>query len=245
MDYILIKGIVRSLQIRTDRENLNVFPKIKDATAVAGIVEVIVESANSATLLSSSRDDGEIQMEFFNCFVDAKKLAGRFYKVGFVDGDEIAFVAEKTGDVYRVHSACDESKRLIWTLPHQTRGNVAQRNSDFLGSFICATVAAISFFVIVFFVLARSGIDTWKLVRDTVIISFVSVLLVNALVRWKFYKFSHQATKIFRVLGFINPEYVDLPKDHKNADVQYRAAKSEKKISHPAWQFRFDVAKKL
>lgn len=244
MDYVLIKGVVRSLKIRAGQEDLNIFPKVKDATAVAGIVEVMMENTSSATLLSGSRNDSTIQMEYFDCFVDEKGLTGKFYKVGFFDGDEIEFVAENIGDTYRIHAACSESKRLIWTLPYQTRGYVAQRNGDVFGSFICAIIAAISFFLIVCIALDRPGAATWKLTYGAFIISFTSVLIVNALVRWQFHKFSREATKIFRVLGFLNPEYLDLPKDHKSADIQYRHETSEKKISHPAWQFRFYASKK-
>lgn len=244
MKYFLVKGIVASLEVSKTQIDMSFSPKVRDGIALAGIVETIMEVSSSSTLLASSRQSTEIEMEYFRCFVDGKQLAGNFYEIGFVEGDEMEFVVEDVGEYYSVRAACSESKRLIWTLPNQTRGSLAQKRADILGSFLCSAIAAFIFLVIAYFISHETYAQKWVDMQRFFFMGFILVFLVNAITRFTLYGFSKEATKIFKVLGFFDPEEVDLLKNHKAAETQYRIDTKNEAAYHPAWQFRYETYQK-
>lgn len=244
MKYFLIKGKVKSLEIKGSRFEFNVLPKLKDGIALAGIVETVMEVSGNNTLLAGARENADIEMEHFRCFVNDEQLIGNFYKVGFSEGDEMEFVVERLEDCCGVCGACSESQRLIWTLPNQIRGNMAQMRSDILGSFVCSLIFALLFLTFANFASTQIGASKWEHMKISFFLSFTIILLLNAITRFTFYRFSKEATKVFELMGFIDPENVDLLKSHKLADVEYCSETDSEAVYHPAWQFRYCASQK-
>lgn len=244
MKYFLIRGVVRSLEIKKSRMELNISPKLRDGVALASIVETVMEISSSNALLASARDSTDMEMEYFKCVVDENELVGNFYKIGFSEGEEVEFVVEKTEAYYNVRAACSESQRLIWTPPNQTRGSVAQKRADIVGSCICSLVFALFFLLVMYFASTATGASKWEGMQISFFMAFGIVFLVNAITRLTFYRFSKEATQIFKVFGFLEPEAVDLLKGHKEADIQYRADTNSERSYHPAWQFRYNISQK-
>ncbi|AMC34361.1 hypothetical protein [Janthinobacterium sp. B9-8] len=82
-------------------------------------------------------------MQFFTCKLDEKRGAGRFYNVGFKNGEEIEFVVEQEGDVYAVLVARSASQRLIWMLPQHLCGEEAHLRSDIKWTIITTIIGAV------------------------------------------------------------------------------------------------------
>lgn len=243
--YILIRGFVTSLEIKRTRMELNVLPKIMDGIAVVEFAQAVLEASGDNPLSASVRENEDIEMEYFKCLVSGEQLVGNFYKVGFSEGEEIEFVVERLQDCYGVCSACSESQRLVWTLPNQIRGNIAQIRADISGSFACSIIFALIFLAFAYFVSNEFGARKWQNMKVSFFMAFTIIFLLNAITRLTFYRFSKEATKIFALLGFLEPESVDLLKNHKAADSQYISETGSEAVYHPAWQFRYCASQRI
>lgn len=241
MEYFLIRGVVRNLHIIAGFQDLNPHTELKDAVSTAGIIAAIVESSTSSSLLMNSRDSAETRMENFKCFIGDKELIGDFYKVGFCDGEEMEFVAEKFDDFYGVHAACSISQKLIWTMPYRTRGTSAQKRHDIIGSLTVSFIATALLFVVANFLSSAESVHKWKNSRDFATLGFFIVFILNVCVRRSFFKFSSEATKIFEVFGFFDPENVNLPRTNKQAEKRYCREKNVPKSYAVPWQFRYET----
>jgi hypothetical protein len=239
MSLVLVSGPVCNLKITRGTENL-----LDDqAQRVAGGVADVVGSLTGSTGIAGSNGGGDIDMDFFTCTIGNKKLHGKFYRVDFNNGDVIDFVAEVWRERYDVQAARDAEKQIIWTLPHQMRGHLAQKRHDIVSSFKISFVMGLLVAGASIFMDADSAID-WKSVFMIAPITFTICLIVNFLSRWSFYRFSLVATDIFWEFGFDQPEHLDLPKQHGSAEREYYAITGESYSSGQPWKYRYGIAVK-
>jgi hypothetical protein len=231
---------VKDLRI-SKSQDLNLIAGANSGFAMAGMVATILETSTSATILVSSRNSAETSMEFFTCQIDGKLLVGNFYKVSFIGGEKMEFVVTEIDGVYKVHGACSPQRSLIWTLPYHTRGSIAQRSSDIIRSIAISLCGSLGFLILMAwkFDLSEMGSGVYF---NEIIISFVILLILNILVRRHFYEFSYEADKIFEVLGFSDPENVNLPKSHRCADIEYAKKTQSPRPQSVPWQFRYRSA---
>jgi hypothetical protein len=74
-----------------------------------------------------------------------------------------------------------------------------------------------------------------------VAISFWLILFVIFLSRWRFYKFSLEATKVFSAFGFPYPAKLNLPKRHARADKEYCKETGEPRSWGEPWRYRHEA----
>lgn len=241
MDYLLISGVVGDLTTTDGYENLSPIKDLKEGIAVAGIIATVMDSPSSSSILAGSRNSAEIKMKFFTCFVGGKLLRGRFYQVGFCNGEEMEFVVTSAVDGYEVHGARSIARRFIWTLPYQSRGHLAQMQSDLTSSLIWALSAGVAFYLIGYFQSTGIYIGNWEMAMQFSVMGFFIVFLVNIAARCHFYKFSKEATKILKVFGFVDPGKVNLPRSHAEADILYARENNESRSDFVPLRFRYAV----
>ncbi len=117
---------------------------------MAGVAAIGAAAAgqlfNSAMLANASMG-AEIDMEFFTCTVNGLELAGRFHKVEFKEGETVEFVVDKKSVGAVVHAARSPNQKMLWMLPYQTRGYLAQKRSDIKWSLILSITTPFLFSV--------------------------------------------------------------------------------------------------
>lgn len=239
MDYILIKGVVRDLNVVEGYEDLAPSKSLQSGAATLGIVTAALESPLSSPALASSRNSAVIKMDFFTCSVGNFLLRGAFYSVGFENGDDMEFVVRKAGQVHDVRGACCVSQQIIWTLPYRSRGHEAQKRFDLFRNVLFSAIFGCLFSIIWNWKSAVGQVGSSYFV--TFLIGSIMMLVLGAAVRRNFYEFSHEATKVFEVLGFSDPENVDLPKNHKKANRAFLGAARARNSLPVPWQYRYEM----
>ena len=143
----IVRGVVERLQIAKGYEDFAFTQETKDAAGVLAVGAAAMGQAVNSTGLLVSSGGSAIDMQFYTCLVDGKRVVGRFHRVGFRDGDEVEFVCVQSGDNYAV-AARDPNSRVIWTLPYHERGEQAQRRNAMKWMWIIAI--AMGIFVTIF-----------------------------------------------------------------------------------------------
>lgn len=239
MEYILIKGIVDELRVTEGYEDLSPFQNIRNGAAAVGAMAAALESSISSSVLAGSRNSAEVKMNFFTCIIGEYLLKGKFYSVGFKNGDVMEFVASLSEGIYEVYCACSPSRQLIWTRPHQTRGHVAQHRSDFRKT-VCFSLG----FGIFFTLLWNFDLDATHKTQAYVtafLLAFVMTFALGILICRQFYDYSYNATKIFEILGFADPDEIDLPKNHARAEKEYAEKNMTAISTSTPWQYRYNI----
>ena len=160
-----------------------------------------------------------VEMEWLVCKVSGYAVHGMFHKVGFADGDVIDFAVDEDDERrLTAFAARNQATRHIWVEPYKTRGNAAQLRHDLFWSavisFGCA-FAAWAFFLSQFEYANAMLLSSWI---GCLLLGILMV--INYLVRKRFYPLSFQATTVFQVMGFSDPANVDLPKGLSKAEAQ-------------------------
>jgi len=238
MNYQIVKGRVRDLRISKGRQDLSPFAHAREMAATLGIISTVMEDPAGQAAQASSRNSTEVNMEFFTCYVGKDALAGQFLHVGFIEGEEMEFVVVEKNGIHQVSGACSISQRLIWTLPYRTRGDVAQKWHDLMQSILISVIFSLLFTAFVHYKF-DPGATNWAQLVQQACVTFVVAFALNILVRRSFYEFSFEATKIFDVFGFSDPENVNLPKRHKKADVDYCKERGVPRAQRMPLQFRY------
>jgi hypothetical protein len=241
MEYVLVSGLVRNLRITKGYEDLAFTARDKSLIGLASIAAASTGNATSSTILANSSSGAEADMEFFTCFVDELPVKGRFHRIGFNEGETIDFVVTMKDGVGEVHGARNPSQRFIWTLPYQTRGHVAQKKSDILSSIsVSVTCAILSAIIAIYQELGPIG-ESLPTILEFGSIAFGITLFINFMARRPFYRFSFEATKVFRAFGFIDPERLNLPQRHSRADKDYCKETGEPRSWDKPWRYRYEA----
>lgn len=96
MDLKLIEGTVSDLTVRSGYDNSGYSSIDSNLAGNAAIIAACVGNMASSAVLSSASHSADVPMQFFECLVDGKLLAGRLYQVEFKNSDVIEFAAECT-----------------------------------------------------------------------------------------------------------------------------------------------------
>lgn len=232
MSYFLLSGTVQDLHVTKGIEDLSFSSQGKKFVGIASIAAAATGNSTSSTILASASNGADVSMEFFTCRINNSILSGRFYKVDFKNGDSIDFVTTEKDGINEVHCARNPIQRLIWCIPYRTRGHSAQKKHDVFSSLKISGLSSLAFALFSYYQESLPLVDCWKIVLGFSSLSFFIVLIVNFLSRWPFYKFSYEATSIFKTLGFKDPSMVDLPKNHDSAEKEFYKQIGE----HPPWQ---------
>ena len=240
MQLIILSGVIRDLVIARGYEELAFTAGNRSLVGLAAIVAASTGNNTNATILSNSSSGAEVDMEYFTCFVGETPLKGRFHKVDFQNGDLIEFVVSMERGVAEVHGARDPSHQFIWTLPYQTRGHIAQKRSDILSSIIVSSICACIAVIIAIYQERSSLPGSRPVVLEFATMAFFIVLIVNFLSRWPFFKYSFEATEVFRAFGYEDPARVDLPKQDGRADKAYCSEKGEPRPLVKPWRYRYE-----
>jgi hypothetical protein len=242
MDHVLVSGVVSKLHITKGYEDLAFTARDKNLIGIAAVAAAATGNATSSTILASSSNGAEVDMEFFTCFVGELPVKGRFHRVDFKDGETIDFVVTVYRGIGEVQGARNPSQQFIWTLPYQTRGHIAQKKSDILSSINISAICAALFSLLTFYRETRPLVESWPNIRDAAIIAFSTTLFVNFMSRRPFYKFSFEATKVFSAFGFTDPARLNLPKYHIRADKEYCKETGEPRSWDKPWRYRYQAA---
>jgi hypothetical protein len=235
----LLGGVVQNLKIANSYEDF-VFTKTdKTVAGAAAIGAAAMGQLFSSANLASASGGAEISVQCFTCEVNGMLLAGRFFEVQFKDGDAIEFVVEKTEHGAVVSAARSSSKRILWMLPHQMRGYLAQKKSDRRWSLILSFFAGV----------LPTGFAYWEFGNNAsrsllgflpiFFMMFFITLLINIWARSKFTGHAQQATEVIKALGYPNPEQVDLPALGKLAQKKLQAQLGKHPGFPKPWSFRY------
>lgn len=239
MEHVLVSGVVQELTITKGYEDLAFTDQGKSLVGLAAVVAASTGNMASSAILSNSSGGAEVNMEFFVCTINNLPLRGRFHKVDFSNGDHIEFVVTISDGIGSVHGARDPKQRFIWTVPYQTRGNVAQKASDISSSLTISAICAVLCSVLIFYNTPPTIYNSWSQIGNMTAIFFLAILAVNFLSRRPFYKFSFEATKVFAAFGYDDPARVNLPKQHSQADKAYCKETGEPRSWDKPWRYRY------
>lgn len=233
-----ISGRVSELHIRVGTYDLGFTSDDEKFAGGAAIFAAATGNPINATALSGASYGADVEMESFVCKVAGYTVHGMFHKVGFADGDVIDFAVDED-DERRLTAlaARNQTTRHIWVEPYKTRGSAAQLRHDLFWSAVISFgcgFAAWAFFV-----------NQFKSANAMLLSSWIGGLLlgilvvINYLVRKRFYPLSLQATTVFEVMGFSDPANVDLPKGLAKAEAQWAQKNGGTITRHGPWQFRY------
>ncbi len=236
-DLTLIKGVVQNLQISKRYEDFVFTATDKNVAGVAAVGAAAMGQLFNSAALASASGGADISVDCFTCTVNNTLLAGRFHEVQFKEDDEVEFVIEKTGHGGVVHAARSPSKRLLWMLPHQMRGYVAQKRNDWKWTFILSFSLTFLFSIFIWWYSPAGRPDT---ISDFLIefsIGFFILFCVNVWARSRLHGHSIPATAVIKALGYNNPEKVDLPALSKLAGKRIEQQTGQRLAILRPWSF--------
>jgi hypothetical protein len=235
----IITGVVQNLKIAKGYEDLVFTQTDKSLAGAAAIGAAAIGQFFNSANLSSVSTGSEIDMEFFICVVNSTPLAGRFHKVEFKEGETVEFVVEHKAGGGIVHAARSPSQRMLWMLPYQTRGHIAQKISDIKWTLIISITAVICiiFSEFYFFSVRAHRRDDGGMVFF--LLMFLGFVFVNFVVRRRFHGFSLQATEVLKALGYQNPAKVDLHSQHKQAQKKLHQETGKLPPLVQPWSYRY------
>jgi hypothetical protein len=211
----------------------------KSMAGAAAVGAVAMQQFFSSAVLANASTGAEIDVEYFTCVVNGLPLAGHFHKVGFTEGEEVEFVIEERNGGGIVHAARSPSQHILWMLPYQTRGHLAQKRSDWKWTWILSVFITIGFSI--FFEIDQPSESTEPLSSRliTPLLIFLMIFFVNVFARRRFTHFAEAATEVLRALGYTNPEQVDLYKQHSLAQKKLKQETRQLPQLVDTWSFRY------
>lgn len=195
---------------------------IERGTAIGmatGLSGAGLAGAATGTLLAKS--SAEDAVEFFTCTVGEKRVAGRFTKASFKNGDAIEVAAEpQTDGTYAALAIRRPSDQTIWMFPHCSRGRKAH------WSYAIRTMAWIFLALLLISALFFGSFELfgrekslpgslWFMSATSGVLSFSMAchLSIGSAFHWR--PFVQRAETIFTAFGYRDPSRVDLAQQHK------------------------------
>ncbi len=204
----LISGVLTELHVEQGRDRLvaSIEARLK-ANAITGTLATAAEIfGQAASAVALTYDNEETQN--FACLIKEHVVFGQFAGAEKLEvGTSVKAVVSKRGDVLYAHALMSEKGPTIWT--HFTKGAKAERNSNLrigiystLFATFCATVSD--------FML---GPDTGMRFNNFLYYLGGSLLICTVVGGWSnitMQGVAGPATEVFRLLGFIEPERINL-----------------------------------
>lgn len=240
--FYLASGQVSELKISRNYESILSPAGQSNSLEIGGVVSAALGEVPGSTVFSNPTAGAELEMDFFSCSVDGEIISGRFYKVEFKDGQHIDFAVKVESGQRDVQAARDPLRRLVWTLPYRTKGHLAQRESNFVGSFATSICSAVVLPIAIIFADHEPGHLPSEMAGYGAFLGFFSTLIVSYRVCRRVFRTSSQATEAFKVLGFADPANLNLPRGHRKAERRYAAETGESEAEDRPWCFRHNAS---
>ena len=236
---IKISGVVQNLRVEKGYQDL-IFSKTDKQTAgLAAVGAAALVQVASSTVLSNASMGAEIGMDYFSCTVDGAPLRGAFHQLEFQDGDYVEFVVASEGDASTVHAARNPATRMLWMLPHQVRGHVAQRWCDIRWGIQWPTLSVALVATGEYFRNKDFGTYGWWSDLGFYSLVFFTTLVITVWIRLRFKGYARQATEVFRAFGYDRPEMVDAWVEHKKAQKELAARTKTLPALVTSWSYRY------
>lgn len=197
--------------------------------------------AATGAMLSVSGSADAVQ--FFTCTVGGHRIAGRFSKVWFENGDIVEVVGEPQRDgsfaVYAVRRAGDST---LWMYPHCSRGRRAHWVYALkmipVGTAVLTALGSLFIGLFELFSDEKSPANFlwfmfWLYTGLSLVVGLYFPLKIGR--RWR--PFVDIAEKIFSALGYENPSQVDMEK--QNSIYWKKLAKPSEPRRVAPWVFRY------
>jgi hypothetical protein len=186
--------------------------------AAAGLAAAGLAGPGAGAALAASA--GADSVEFFCCRVGGTLVGGRFSKVSFKNGDQLAFVVSKDAEPPLALAAVRRVDRLLWLVPHCSRGRLLHLKFSVQMFFWIA--AGFPLFGMSCY-LAWSFFGNGK-IQEGGVIFMSGIASVLGLVAASYYSVRfylqwlpvvHRAEQIFAELGYAEPQKVDMEVEHR------------------------------
>ncbi|MGM9485722.1 putative type VI secretion system effector [Ideonella sp. YS5] len=215
----MISGVVSDVLIHSGEEEFVRSPSQRAAGgAAAGLAAIgLAGAAAGASIAAAASGD---PVELFTCKIGGETVSGGFSKVSFKEGDELDMVQINEFPHDLILAARRRADRLLWMVPHCSRGTGAHRTFSLR---LFAWIATLSFILgmlwylgFAFFSNTGIEIDGLEFVTPICLALAATTGLYYAIrffFQWR--NTARQAESIFATLGYLDPPYVDLERDHK------------------------------
>jgi hypothetical protein len=210
-DTFVIEGILTDLQVALDRENLlaQVAPRYQAGSAVTGLGAALAGfHGQVAAAASVALYDGE-DTENFACLIDGQVMCGTFGGASKLPvGTRVKAVVSRHGDVLVARGILSEDTGLVWV--SHAWGSAAERMANFKIAWwcFCFTMVCMAACTFVLGVNTRmSQLETmlWGALAAGVLCFGVALSTGGTMGA-----LADPATDVFRKLGFVDPERVNL-----------------------------------
>jgi hypothetical protein len=231
-----IKGTVNELQVAKGYEDFVFSSDGKAAVGVAAVGAAAMGQLFNSTVLLSASGGAEMSMEYFTCMLDGQRVAGRFHRIGFANGEEVEFVGSQSGDAFAAVAARSPQRRMIWALPHHERGEIAQKRQGRKWSWVLSVIASVGG------ALAVTPLNGTESLLEVFIMFMVLLpifLLICVFVRSFVSRYGEAATPIFEALGFEKPAQTDLPKIDREARKKIKQTADKSTAFSDLWTYRY------
>ena len=236
----LIKGTVKNLNITVGYDNFVFSQNSQKAAGVAATAGVAMGSFFNASVIANAGFNSSESVEFFTCKVDGLPVAGRFKKVSFKEGDELEFVVEYTNRDKQAaigHAVRDPKQRLLWVVPEQERGTVAQKKDNIWMAKMLSGLSVLLSLILLICLGFSVGFDTsliWQMIIFIPLFMGGGSFLLGVLSTQFMVKRAEHANKVISALGYQNPEEVDLLQNER--DINEKLTNEGRFVDYP-----FDV----
>lgn len=205
----VIEGIVSELHVELGSENL--LQKVQShykssalATGTGAVISDLFGQAANAAMLAMY--DGEDTQNFI-CLIDGQVACGQFGGAELLQNDHhIKAVVSRQGEVLVVHAALDEQQGYLWT-GHAWGSNAEKRANWKLALF---GFAGINLFWATLLIFGGGKEGFFVDMKYSFFGGGALVFLIALWANHDMKSLSNPATDVFRLLGFANPEDVNL-----------------------------------
>ncbi len=217
----LLRGIVCDLVIERGEEDFvrSRGDRAVGTVAATGLAAAGLAGAATGALLATT--GGGDSVEFFTCTVDGKRVAGRFTKTSFKDGDWVEVAADPQSDgTYAALAVRRPSDQTVWMFPHCSRGSKKHWAYAFqmiLVIFFALYFGGVIFFGAIEFSSKQKSDSSYLLfaliMGGALMLAMACHLSISTARRWR--TFVQKAEAIFTAFGYHDPSRVDMVQQHK------------------------------
>ncbi len=217
----LLRGIICDLVIERGEEDFvqSRGDRALGTVATTGLAAAGLAGAATGALLATT--GGGDSVEFFTCTVDGKRVAGRFTKASFKNGDSVEVAADPQSDgTYAALAVRRPSDQTVWMFPHCSRGSKKH------WAYASRVVGMLFFAIFLNGALFAGGIEFFSqkkasasallfacVMGGALAFSMACHLSIRVARRWR--PFVQKAEAIFAAFGYRDPSRVDMEQQHK------------------------------
>lgn len=210
----LVRGNLSRLQIEDTEENFvsTAGTGVAAGAAMLGLSAAGLGGAATGALHASSGGNDDVQT--FIGVVDGKRIAGKFSKVWFADGDYLECAGELQADgSYIVFAVRRPSDQTLWMFPHCSRGSKTHWRFAMKMSAISAVLLTSFLIVILMFYYGFALWNNEDSYDGVVVFTIMGIVLsvyctLKIAIKWK--PFIAIAESVFAAFGYADPAEVDM-----------------------------------